>query len=92
MNNEHTLGINHYAGGFEYNFRQPFFISDFNVAEFFGKLFVIYKVFKVAQLGQLSNPAVPDFGAYQAGQGRIGMQQPPARRNAVGDIGKFFRP
>ena len=65
MDNEHTLGIDHNAGAFEYDLGQTLFIGCFDVHKFFHEFFIVGKVFEFAQFGQLGYPAVVDFGSNQ---------------------------
>lgn len=40
----------------------------------------------------MGNPVFADFVGDKSRQIRIGMQKPASRRDAVGNIGEFFRP
>ena len=53
---------------------------------------IVGERFQGAQLLQVGDPAVADGLGDQCGQGRVGLEQPAARRHAVGLVIKFLRP
>ena len=92
MNDEHAVRVNDNAVGFKNFLSQTNFVGLFDFIEFFDEVFVIGKIGNSFQQIEIGNPVVADFRRDKVRQGRIGMQQPTPRRNAVGHVGEFFRP
>ena len=92
VDDKHAVRIDHNPRSFEYLLRQSGFVLLFDVNKLLNEFFVVRKIADLFQQVQIGNPILADFARNEVGKCRVGMQQPAARRYAVGNIGKFFRP
>ena len=71
---------------------QQLLVGFLNFHKTLNKICIVSKVGNFAQQFQMGNPVFADFVGDKSRQIRISMQKPASWRNAVGNIGEFFRP
>ncbi len=89
---EQAVGIDGDAAGLADQLRQPLLVAALDLAEAVVEAAIVGELREPLELVEVLFPAFADARGDQVGERRVGLEQPAARRDAVGHVDELVRP